>query len=281
MCLYNCSMYVRELRIVHARHHIKLTLRAHFTGPVPFLIVGPVGWRENRQIVNQDIKGTVVPPKSLTQTHQSRLMEVLSKPACFATLLIRGGIVSMAVSAWQYQVVDNHMLLTNGATGHFVSLTDFCNQYKWMRPFRLTVSGHEDAGCGYSEANTYFRLSLAFLTVLGGCLLHRYHKNMCNDAIHRSLLCGFCVWSVTGVVDTLSVVQGHAACTASMEKYDNRITCDYSLYSITIVTDIVMCVVLYLCWSSTGTETALGVCDDSTAAAAESANVMLQEQSKV
>ena len=98
------------------------------------------------------------------------------KPFLFSILLICGGIVSIGISAWQFEIHDNGLQFTDAVTGDLLSFKYVCNHfpYNWMRPFQVKIDNYDDAFCGYSESNTAYRLSLACTTVIGGALLIFY-----------------------------------------------------------------------------------------------------------
>lgn len=179
------------------------------------------------------------------------------KPFLFSILLICGGIVSIGISAWQFQNIDNGVDYVNLESGDTMSLEKMCKTfpYNWMRPFKMNFDNYDDAACGYSEANTGYRLALACATVIGGALLIWYRTNEDTKvATYWGLFVVSILWYAASVADIIALVQGTEGCIQSYQKYNDFITCDSAQYGITIAVDVLMSVLLCLCWVLAGRE---------------------------
>lgn len=179
------------------------------------------------------------------------------KPFLFSILLICGGIVSIGISAWQFQNVDNGVQYENLENGDLMSLKQMCKTfpYNWMRPFKLKFDNYDDAACGYSEANTGYRLALACATVIGGALLIWYRTNEESKvATYWGLFVASILWYAASIADIIALVQGTEGCIQGYQKYNDFITCDSASYGITIAVDVLMSVLLCLCWVLAGRE---------------------------
>ena len=182
------------------------------------------------------------------------------KPFLFTLLLISGGIVSIGISAWQYSIQDNGITFLSGTTGKQESLTTICTHfpYNWMRPFRMSVQGHSnDAYCGYSAANTGFRLALACATVIFGAALVVLRSTTDIKLVtYWGLFVVSVLWYAASVADIIAFIQGSQGCSESLK--DNfiddsiDITCNSSEYGITVAVDVLMSFIMCFCWVLAG-----------------------------
>jgi hypothetical protein len=196
-----------------------------------------------------------LPPRDLNASKPT-MFDAL-KPFLFTFLLISGGIVSIAFSSWQFQVKgDSDLQFIYLQSGEKVDFDYVCNHFpfNWMRPFRVTADGLSSSLCGFSEANTGFRLALACVTVLAGVWLV-FHKNVENAKLYTywGLFAVMVFWLAASVADIIAVLQGGKSCQQGLAEYsDGFLNCDTAEYGITIAIDILMCLIMFACWLLAG-----------------------------
>jgi hypothetical protein len=174
------------------------------------------------------------------------------KPYFFTIMLVCGGIVSIAISSWQFQIDDKCNIDWYNGDGTPESFTSLCNSfpYNWMRPFSVSYKDDDSCACGYSKPNTGFRLALACITVLGGVWLYMYKdKEDTKFITYWGLFAISILWYSASVADIIALVQGGAAC----DNFSGSdLKCGTAQYGITIAVDVLMSATMLACWVMAG-----------------------------
>jgi len=170
------------------------------------------------------------------------------KSISLAFFIISAGISSIGVSSWQYQVVDNGITFYNSYTLQTESLSTMCSDfpYEYLRrkyfqnlnildwnsfifiAFSVSISS-SNAYCGYGIANTAYRLALAILTVILGCLMASPLLNDKPKFTYWSLFCVSILWYSATVADSTAYINGSEACTNSFGE-QSGVSCNGSSY---------------------------------------------------
>jgi disulfide bond formation protein DsbB len=112
-------------------------------------------------------------------------------------------------------------------------------------------SGDKFSYCGYSNANTGYRLTIAILTFIFSILLflnvlqaHPYILNSCYWMLYS-------FWFLATGLDIVAIANGQTSCNDNIQKAVPSSTCDNSVYGVTIAVDVgvlvtVSCLIYFL-----------------------------------
>jgi hypothetical protein len=174
------------------------------------------------------------------------------KPYLFSILLIVVGGISIAISVWQYQVKgDGDLVFTFYPSGEEVNFEYLCNHfpYTWMRPFKLYSDGQGDSVCGYSAANTGYRLALACLSIIAGIWMI-FHTKIEGAMVYSYwfIWAMKIFWFAALLADIIAIIQGSKACNNGIAKYGGGFDCGTAQYGITIALDALNFIIMFYCW---------------------------------
>eukprot|EP01039_Chlorochromonas_danica_P008098 gene8102-8933_t len=170
------------------------------------------------------------------------------KKKTFAVLLVIISIVSIAISAWQYQVNDDDMDWGGE------SFTNACKKFpfNYVRPFQISRSGEDKpAYCGYGLANTAFRLAVGCVTcILGALLPFDLLKEAPSELLYWVFFVLTVFWFSAAVSDCTALVNSTEAC---VDWWEDTVTyhsysCENGIYGVTIAFDIAASLIVLLCW---------------------------------
>lgn len=176
------------------------------------------------------------------------------------TLFIATGIISLVISGLQYtSKVDSKVAYYetygNPPVNHLYAGDDVCTTapFSSLRPFKFTCSDDYECTsfCGYGQANTAYRMSVAAVTFLGGiALLFKHVTETYPSYVYWSMFVLAIIWFTVTVADITALVNSTDACVQMWETWYEYagLKCDNATYGVTIALDILACIVVLGCW---------------------------------
>eukprot|EP01033_Poteriospumella_lacustris_P007924 gene7924-5698_t len=176
------------------------------------------------------------------------------------TFFIAGGVISLVISGLQYtsnvsSEVKYYETYGNPQSTHMYAGDDICttSPFSALRPFKFSCSdGYECSSfCGYGQANTAYRMSVAALTFLGGiALLFKFVTETYPSFVYWSMFSLAIIWFTVTVADITALVNSTDACVSMWETwYDYAsLKCDNATYGVTIALDLLACIMVLGCW---------------------------------
>jgi hypothetical protein len=175
-------------------------------------------------------------------------------------LLLLGSLCSIAISSWQYQNFSGDVRVydddpSNPHDSNWEN--NFCKgfPFKFLRPFATTFkdSGGSDTTfyCGYSDANTGYRFTVAILTVICTTLIIIKFLEDGLDTFSTVVLT--ILWFAVLVADCQAVANGQISCEKYFVDMQPAIdaTCSNSVYGVSIaVTAILITIGVLRSWSA-------------------------------
>lgn len=100
-----------------------------------------------------------------------------------------------------------------------------------LTAFQISLSGYDKpAYCGYGEANTAFRLSVACLTFIIGALLPFDLVKVSNEILYWTFFTVGVLWYSATVSDCTALASSTQACKDSWEDYSSDYSCENDIY---------------------------------------------------
>eukprot|EP01040_Poterioochromonas_malhamensis_P007679 gene7679-8292_t len=160
-----------------------------------------------------------------------------------AITLLSASIISIGFSSWQFQYD------TGDLKWFPESWDDICTSFPidMLRPVVVGIKGSDDkpSYCGYSNANTGYRLAVALITLFFSvAIFFRVFEE--RPAILSASFWGlYSLWFLAAGLDVVSIANGQAACQEDEFTVSGGTKeCNNSIYGITIAIDAAICVVL-------------------------------------
>lgn len=106
----------------------------------------------------------------------------------------------------------------------------------------MKVSGyHQPSYCGYTKANTIYRLTIAIFTFFFSLSLFTEVYKSRPMVLNGFYFMFHSLWFLAAGLDIMGITNGQTTCVDTFEKAnDNQVNCENSIYGITIAIDIII-----------------------------------------